>query len=246
MAFRRAASSTANPIPKCIPVSECDRLASNVDTLGSDMTMMKRMAFTGLACAGLLLCPLARAQTVPATRPATTRAVDSAWSEELARLAAALIENEPAKLALQLRDCALIRTFASAAPLTPERLLGVTSGTTVVGTHAYARIPTSLASDLAADVKSADVPDSVRQNLTPTDAAAEKHANEVASQWVEQVLQPAAGHGIGVIVLWPKNRLDNPGAAPKRPLFVLVKADLADGRAVIRQIVFGDPLDRRE
>ena len=144
-----------------------------------------------------------------------------------------------------LHPSPIIRPFGSDAPQTHERVLGATTGSTVLGVHAYDKAPTTLASDLSNDFSSAGdtVPQSVREGMVPPDEAAARRANETAGQWLMQVLQPDKHEVTGVIVLWPHPRGRGLAAEVRRATFVLVKGEKVDGEYVFRQITFGDPLE---
>jgi hypothetical protein len=127
----------------------------------------------------------------------------------------------------------------------PERLLGSTTGSSVVGLHAYLNLPATLASDLSEDFKAADVPEAVRRDFVIPDPAVEQQANEIAARWIVQALKPSADAPIAVIVLWRQERTDSfQSAGAKRPVFLLVKGELLDEQYIIRQITYGDPLER--
>jgi len=140
----------------------------------------------------------------------------------------------------------VIRTFSSDALQNGERLLEAASDCKQVGLHAYLKLPTSLASDLSDDFKSADVPDNVRRDMLIPDPSAERSANEIAARWVGQILHPSGDEAVGVLILWPKGKGDRFGSMPPRhPVFLLVKADCVDGKYVFREVIFGDPLEAK-
>lgn len=170
---------------------------------------------------------------------------DADWTQTVNNLAELLAGNDLVALQRTLRPTPVIRPFGSDALQTPGRLLGATTGATLLGVHAYSHPPTTLASDLANDFSSAgdEVPQNVRAGMVPPDGDAARRANETAGQWLVQVLQPREEDVTGVIVLWPATRGRAPAAAPKRATFVLLKAERVDGAYVIRQITFGDPLE---
>jgi hypothetical protein len=161
------------------------------------------------------------------------------------RLATLLAGKDLPALQRMLRPSPVIRPFSSEALQTHARLLGATTGATVLGVHAYEKPPTTLASDLAEDFASAGevVPQHVREGMVPPDDAAARRANETAAEWLVQVLQPEKHEVSGVIVLWPPTRSRTLAAQPRRAIFVLVKGEPVDGQYVLRQITFGDPLE---
>ena len=174
----------------------------------------------------------------------TTQPVDS-WSTVLTQLSDVLRGTNLDALNVMLAGGPVIRTFSSHTVQPPDQLLGATSGCKLIGVHAYLKAPTSLATDLADDFKSADVPDDLRHDMLIADRAAERSANEIAARWVSQILQPSGGQAIGVIVLWCQERSSSFSTSSNRPVFLMVKADLADGKYVFRQVIFGDPLEKK-
>jgi hypothetical protein len=161
------------------------------------------------------------------------------------RLATLLADKDLPALQHFFNPSPVIRPFASDALQTHERLLGATTGSTVIGVHAYDKTPTTLASDLSNDFTAAAdvVPQSVREGMVPPDEAAAKRANETAADWLVQVLQPEKHEVMGVIILRPQIRGRAIAGDPKRAIFVLVKGEKVDGVYVFRQITFGDPLE---
>lgn len=189
----------------------------------------------------LLICALlcapggAEAQT---TRPAPT------WDRNVAQLADAACGKDLKTLSALLANGPVIRNFASEELQPPERLLGATTGLLALGVHAYPRVPATLATDMAADVRNAaDIPEHVRERMVPADEEAEKRSNETAAQWLVQALKPAKDQPVAVIMLWRQDKTDTYTSKTSRPVFLLVKGQLVDGQYVFRQLVYGDPLD---
>jgi hypothetical protein len=139
----------------------------------------------------------------------------------------------------------LVRTFASDNPTTLERLLASTVQAKLIGTHAYPKLPTTLASDLASDFRNAaeSVPEAAQKEMLPPDANAEKKANETAAAWLAQVIQPVQNRAIGVIVFWPTDRRGPSDNSSRRAIFVVIRAQQVNGAWVIQHIRFGDPLE---
>jgi hypothetical protein len=186
----------------------------------------------------LLTTMLGSVVSAQTTQPA------SSWQTAVEQLADAVRGKDIDSLTKLLVDAPILRSFESDRIQPAEKLLGVTSGTTLLGAHAYLQPPNTLATDLAADVQSAaGVPEQVRTAMTPPDEAAAKRANETAQQWLLQVLTPTKDQLVGVIVLWRDERLETLTGVRKRPLFVLVKGERAGETYRLRQIIFGDPLD---
>ena len=179
--------------------------------------------------------------SAPAAEPVNERAD---WTRTMNRLATLLAGKELRPLQKLLQPSPVIRPFGSDALQTHDRLLGATTGSTVIGVHAYDKPPTTLATDLANDFHDAGdvVPQGIREGMLPTDEAAARRGNETAAQWLVQVLQPEKHEVTGVIILWPQTR-GRLASAPNRATFVLVKGEQVDGLYVLRQITFGDPLE---
>jgi hypothetical protein len=188
----------------------------------------------------LVLSTSVSAQT---TQPA--QATPVGWQDTVRQLADRLIGTDAPALNAALTPPPVIRSFTSDTLQSPDRLLGVTSGAIVIGVHAYSIMPTTLASDLAADFKEAanKIPEAARSQMAILDPSGERRANEIAAQWLTQVLQPARDQAVGVIVLWPEARRLALNGPVRRATFVLVKAQFVNGRYVLVQITVGDPLE---
>ena len=167
------------------------------------------------------------------------------WQQVLDQLSQRLVGQDLAPVRSALRSDVVVRAFASDSTTTIERLVASTTQCKLLGTHAYPKLPATLASDLAADFHGAGdlIPESVLRDMTPVDSAAEKRANETAAAWVQQVLQPTHEQPIGVIVFWPTSRRLPEETMSRRAIFVLVKATQVHGSYVIQQLTFGDPLE---
>jgi hypothetical protein len=195
------------------------------------------------------LAPVVSSTTTSAPATATTvveHSEKSDWSQSMNRLASLLAGNDLTALLKAMEPAPpVIRAFATDGLQTPERLLGATTGSKILGVHAYDKPPTTLASDLADDFSSAGdaVPQRVREGMLPPDATAAKRANETAGQWLTQVLQPKGDEVTGVIVLWPQPKGRAGVDASTRATFVLIKAVKSDGLYTLKQMTFGDPLE---
>jgi hypothetical protein len=185
--------------------------------------------------------------TQPAAPAAGDQSVDPApsWQQVIDRLGDQLSAQDSRALRAALNHDPLVRSFTSEAPTTIERLLASTSQARLLGAHAYAKTPTTLASDLANDFQNAGdvVPEQVKKDMAPAEGAAEKRANETAAQWLTQVLQPRKDQPVAVLVFWPTERNLLADKPVRRALFVLVKAQLIGGAYVVQQVTFGDPLE---
>jgi hypothetical protein len=182
----------------------------------------------------------------PAASPAPAAPETPAWSQVVAHLADQLSSKDlPALRSAVGNTDVLVRSFSSDNPSTLERLLASTMQAKLIGTHAYPKLPMSLATDLASDFRNAadTVPEAVQKDMVPADPAAEKKANDTAAAWLAQVVQPVQNRAIGVIVFWPTDRRTPGDTGSRRAIFVVVRAQQINGEYVIQQIRFGDPLE---
>lgn len=198
--------------------------------------MLLRRVWLGGVLLVLTLAGSARGQTTQPTE---------SWSEALGRLSDALRGNNLAAVTNAI-DSSPVHSFSSDTLLAPEKLMASTSGSRVLGLHAYLKVPTSLATDLSEDFKGADVPDNLRRDMVVPDPAGERLANETAARWIAQTLQPSGEQAVGVIVLWRREKSDKyASSTSNRPVFILVKGDVIDGRYSFRQLIVGDPLEKK-
>ena len=158
-------------------------------------------------------------------------------------------------------DDVKIQSFGSSDFEPRTRLAQQTSGLTIVAVRAYAWPAETVASDLSTDVENCDVfPAALRKEFMPRDETDAKRANATAQQWIFNLLQPAPGQTVGVIVLWPTQPtigVTSFGLTPaanvqqpaqqdvnQQPIFVLVKGTKAgddDGGAFkIMHVIYGD------
>ncbi len=177
----------------------------------------------------------------------TTRPAPSAFSKTVEDVSEGLIAGEVSALNNVLDENATFGGFDPDARHTAEQLILATAGGAVVSQHAYGQLPANLASELATDFSKADhLPDSIRKEMMPDPANVVK-ANVTATQWIMQALEPSRKQLIGVIVVWPRERKATANLRPDlvRPIFVLLKAEMAGEKIHLKQIVFGDPLDAK-
>ncbi|HYO11086.1 MAG TPA: hypothetical protein VER17_19125 [Tepidisphaeraceae bacterium] len=177
----------------------------------------------------------------------SSHAAPRGWSEAVAHFAELACGKDLRGLVASLNNGPVLRTFASDELQLPERLLGATTGSKVIGMHVYPRVPATLATDLADTFRAAaaaDLPAAVRERMIPVDAAAAARANQTAAQWLVQMLQPGKEQPVAVVVLWRQETTDTYTASVSRPVFLLMKGtETVTGKHVFRQIIFGDPLD---
>ena len=148
----------------------------------------------------------ARVAAGPATQPADSSADRSnirsdettslAWPATLAAFASTLVDaRSDAAIEPFLADAAIIRQFNRPQQETVASLRECTShATTILATRAYPKSPDTFATDLAADIKKADLPDCVKRRLTPGDDKDSRRANATAltigslSYWEDQLI----------------------------------------------------------
>jgi hypothetical protein len=190
----------------------------------------------------LLIASIGATANAQTTQPSQS---PSGWQDCVDRLSDALRGKDLKSLGAVLDRGPVIRTFGSDMLQPPERLLGSTTGAKVLGQHTYLKLPSTLATDLAEDFKTADVPETLRGDFIVNGADAERTANEVAARWLTHLLGPGNDSPFAVIVLWRQERSDTfQNTASRRPVFLLVRGEFSEGQYVVRQIVYGDPLDR--
>ena len=203
------------------------------------MKALLRKGWIGLA-ALCFICATTQAQT---TRPAPP-----AWGETARTFAQALIAGDVTNFTATLAPEAAIRPLDDQTSITPEALLQLITGATLVSTRVYSQTPTTFASDLAADfATAATVPAASRREMIP-DQSTMIRANNTANRWIGDTLQPAKGEMIATLVLWPAPEANpSPALRPTnvRPIFVLLKGTADAGKYLITQVRFGDPLATR-
>jgi hypothetical protein len=201
----------------------------------------------------------------PATQPADSsadrsnirsdEAAGSGWPATLAAFASALVDaSSDSAIEPFLAHAPIIRQFNHPQQEALSMLRDGTSHTTIVATRAYAKTPDTLATDLAVDIRKADMPECVKRRLTPSDDKDARRANATAARWIAESLFTSGPEPVGVIVLWRALSDDEQSSADdhaedgtrmatrRLPLFVLVRGEQTDGRYRIRQICFGNPV----
>ncbi len=176
----------------------------------------------------------------------TTRPAPNAFSAVILKLSNGLVNGDVAMLPQVINKDTTITSFDGDVSETGGRMFAATNGGAIVTSRCYRQLPMNLASDIATDFSNApSVPDVARKDMTPASDSVVK-ANVTAAQWIAQTLRPSANQLVGVIVVWPplsQGSIDQ-RPAPLRPVFVLVKGEMDGDRVVLKQILFGYPLDR--
>jgi len=134
---------------------------------------------------------------------------------------------------------ARIDEFDPDAPATFARLVDLAKGATLLGIHPYESSPTTLADDIAGNVRdaAAAIPEDLRRRMTPRDEDEAARANATAAQWMVQNLSAEKGQPLAAIVLWD--------AAEAQVEFILLKGTKAPASTStfhITHVVFGNPL----
>ena len=175
----------------------------------------------------------------------TTRPVPAAFGKLIERIGDGLVGGDSTAMSEALADDVNIDGFGE-SQRTAEKLLQAANGATLVSKRVYGQTPNNLASDLADDFSNAkEVPESVRREMMPDNDAVVR-ANVTAAQWIIQMLGPNRRQLIGVIVLCPRPESTpaNMRPTPIKPIFVLIKAEMDGGKAKIKQMIFGNPLEQ--
>jgi hypothetical protein len=183
--------------------------------------------------------------TVATASAQTTKPAPEPFAQVLTNLSNGLVNGDVTTLSKLITTQTRITSFDGDVSETGGRIFAATNGGTIVTSRCYHQLPVNLASDIATDFSNAScVPDLARKQMTP-DANDVVKANVTAAQWIAQTLNPSGSQLIGVIVIWPAPPpvSVNRRPEPLRPVFVLVKADLAANGITLNQIVFGYPLD---
>jgi hypothetical protein len=204
--------------------------------------MMRRL-LPLLAWAVLVMSSVvASAQT---TRPATAQ-VDATWVQQFFQsISDGSPDTSPDSNGVK------VERFEKNLSPTFLELRNAVAGRSATVCLAYVGSPRTLASDISTALREQSAPDSIRQLFTPRSAKDMDHADEVASHWLQSVLNPAANDAVGVLVLCTDtDNADHPAdrlVAPPAPMIVLIDAEATAGAGTaprIRRIVFGDPAAR--
>jgi len=200
------------------------------------------------ACLALLALSLSAARAAAQT----TRPASPAWIGTAQAFAKSLAAGNESAQASFIAERAAIRAFDRADADDNVQSLAAVARGTVLGVHAYAQAPASLASDIAADIKAFEAaPDAVKTRFAPANENDLQRANAIAAKWVAELLElPQSGKPapVAAIVIWPSTPAANasgPRSAapqPPEPILVLIKADETTAtRPKIRHITYGTP-----
>lgn len=175
----------------------------------------------------------------------TTRPANATWESAVEQFTRDILDGELVRVRADLDGQTIIRQFGAPETCDAVLLMDRVRQASLLGQHAYDGPPATLASDIAADFRSAgNVPDDFRQYMNPQDTQQMQQANQIAGQWINDMLQATPQDPIGVVVCWQGGTPDPElGATRPQPLFVLVKGrQVTPGDYRITQIVFGNPL----
>jgi hypothetical protein len=160
------------------------------------------------------------------------------WSETVEVIGKATERGDVTSVAAMLARDALVRSFERNELAGARMLVDAAAGWKLLGAHAYEFPPPTLASDIAADVKSANfVADEEKRKIVPLDDAEAARANNTAADWVAQTLGAERDQLVGVAVFW--------NLKANRPMFVLMKGQRSGESYLVKQAVYGDPMARR-
>lgn len=187
-----------------------------------------------------LLCFLAASAAAQSTRPANTT-----WESTVEQFTRDILDGQLVRVRADLDGRTVIRQFGAQETCDIVLLMDRIRQASLLGQHAYDGLPETLAGDIAADFRSGgNIPDDFRQYMSPQDEQQLSQANQIARQWVGDVLQAQPQDSIGVVACWQGGIRDAElGSTRPQPLFVLVKGrEAAPGDWRITHIVFGNPL----
>lgn len=179
--------------------------------------------------------------------------IDPGWAQAVAGLADLLTRDGTSAPAPTTRPAepslanAWAGTFGWRDGHAASQLVGRFNRATVLGFHAYAGAPETLATDIAGDLgRSSDVSDSISRLMVPQGEGTAAEANRVAREWLAQQLQPEAADATASIIL-----LQPPPAGPgdtqpvvaggESLLLVLVKGTKVNGTWQITRVCYGTP-----
>jgi hypothetical protein len=159
------------------------------------------------------------------------------WTRAVRALAAALVQADgdgADALGRALPAAAAVRRFDKDDAQDRDSLRDATAGAVVVSVLSYTNAASTVATDLALDIREAAfLPESVRSQFTIEGETAIQRANETAGHWVNGALQPGVQQPVGLIALW------HPSQATM--VFVLLKGrETAAGEHRVTYVVYGD------
>jgi hypothetical protein len=217
------------------------------------ISMLLILGGFAVAARGQATQPTASDAPAPApTRVSSASATPAkdGWQDVVDRFAHALVDSDGDPNGLTMRgllaEHVTVRAFGSQTE-EPDRLRRETSGATVLGVHAYAQPPMTLAADIATDFgQGVMVPEDLKRKMVPDDAAMTR-ANRTARLWLDSVLDFSDNQPVAVIVLWrDRSHLDQVNGkvkeGPGELMFVCLKVQQSNNIPRIKQLVFGDPL----
>lgn len=179
----------------------------------------------------------------------TTQPAPATWGQAVQAIAVSIVNNELDKVITSIAaDDLPVREFGISRNETRQRLTQRAEGMQCLVNRAYIWNATTIASDMASDLKACEtIPPSLRNPFIPRDDTDAKKANSTAQHWVGSILEPAAGDLVAVLMFWEPPQatstisLGNPPPEPKQPLFVFIKGKMKeDGDIKITLISFGD------
>lgn len=204
-----------------------------------------KASFGARIIAILLLVPLcaatalvARAQTSQASASAATVApvqVIHPWTRAVRAFATALVNpTDAVALTEALPPVAVVRRFDKDEAQDRLALHAAAAGAVVVSVLSYTDGPSTVATDLALDIREAEfLPESIRNQFSMEGDAAVRRANETAAQWVNGALQPGVQQPVALVALWHPSR--------GTMTFVLLKGrETAAGEHRVTYVVYGD------
>jgi hypothetical protein len=133
----------------------------------------------------------------------STRPANLSWESTVERFTRNVLDGESAHLRANLDGQAVIRQFGTQETCDLALLVDRIRQASLLGQHAYEGLPGALATDIASDFRTAgNVPDDFRQYMNPQDEQQMQQANQIARQWLGEVLSADPQDPVGIIVCW--------------------------------------------
>ena len=168
----------------------------------------------------------------------TTQQTSAAWTKSVETFASGAAAGDANALAKLVTDDVEIESLDSRGG-DALQLLARAKGGTVTFAGGYEHPPKTLASDLAASLKNAPLPEEMKKRMAVRDEDHARRANIVAAEWLRQMLGAKEGDWVGVAALWCDSQ--SVETSTSELIFVLMKAQTTPAGLKVKRIVFGNP-----
>ena len=183
---------------------------------------------------GLLFAAPVGGQTTQPSDP------QMSWSSVVERFSTALCANDAGALLPLLGEDVSIECLDGHSA-DAVRLLARTRGATLIGGKAYFGPSGTLATDLAEQIKVAEVSAAFKNWMVPRDPAQAKRANLTAARWLNETLGARSIDPVAVLVfVSDPASSESAGPREKSALFVLIRGACAGTSPGVCRIAFGD------